>query len=221
MAESDITKRPKRNAKDVGHALAKAGLGIIAGPASELFSLVITPSLEKRRDEWIESIAEGMKALEAQLDGFKIENLCENEKFVSTVMQASQAAIRNHQKEKLDAFRNAVLNAALPNAPDQGLQLMFLNFIDSFTSWHLALLVRLDESEVVRGKEVDGFCPELHGQQAFYHQVIKDLHSRGLTHLQPPSDTTVYSRQFEPTENVTDFGKQFLQFITSPVGSNT
>ena len=48
MAKSDITKRPKKKAGDVAHASVKAGLSFLP-PAAELFSFVVTPSLEKRR----------------------------------------------------------------------------------------------------------------------------------------------------------------------------
>ena len=55
-------------------------------------------------------------------------------------MQASQAAIRNHQSEKREALRNAVLNAALPNAPEESIQQLFINQVDTFTVWHIRLL---------------------------------------------------------------------------------
>ena len=221
MLDPDITKRPELNGKDAVHGVVKAGLSaipVIGGSASELFSLVITPSLEKRRDRWIESIGESLKALEARVEGFKIENLKDNEAFVSTLMQASQAAIVNHQKEKLEALRNAVLNAALADAPEQDLQHMFLTFVDSFTPRHLRLLKCLDESKVIYSeKDLDGFFPELKDQQDFYCQIIRDLHSCGLTNITSPSDDTVVDRRRIFDQNVTDLGKKFLAFIASPL----
>ena len=96
--------------------------------------------MEKRRDERMDSIARRLSELEQKVDELRLEDLRDNEAFVSTVMHASQAALRSHQKEKLDALRNAVLNAALPNAPDDDLQLMVLNYIDSLTPGHLRIL---------------------------------------------------------------------------------
>ena len=128
MTKSDITKRPKRKTADILHTIAKAGLSCIPS-ASDLFSLIVTPSLEKRRDKWIVSIAVALMELDAKFDGFKVENICENDLFLSTVMQATQAAIRNHQKDKLEALKNAVLNAALPKAPKEDLQLAGLYHI--------------------------------------------------------------------------------------------
>jgi hypothetical protein len=58
-------------------------------------------------------------------------------------MHATQAAIRNHQKEKLEALRNAVLNSAEKNALDEDIKLMFVSLIDTFTPWHLRILSSL------------------------------------------------------------------------------
>ncbi len=221
MPESDINKKPEFNGKDSTHAVVRAGLSAIpgvGGPLSELFSLVITPSLEKRRDKWIESIGEALKALEAKVEGFKIENLKDEEAFVSTVMQASQAAIRNHHKEKLEALRNTVLNAALPNAPEQNLQHVFFRIVDSFTPSHLKLLKRLDELPVMNGVALPKpLFDEWKDSPGFCHQIARDLHSYGLTDLMSPWEGSYSPRPlFGRSQNVTDLGKKFLQFIASP-----
>src|SRR5260370_7181085 len=48
--------------------------------------------------------------------------------------------MRSHQREKLQALRNAVLNVAAGTAPDENLQLVFLNYLDTLTPLHLTLL---------------------------------------------------------------------------------
>ena len=219
MAESGIGKLPKREAGDVLQTLAKAGIAALplGGSATELLSLVLAPSLEKRRDKWLEDMAEAFRALEAKLEDFKVENLTGNEAFVSVVMHSSQIALRNHQKEKLEALRNAVLNAALPNSPEQDLQHMFLNIVDSFTPWHIRLLKRLDELEAIQDLVVPkSFFFDLRDQEDFSHQIIRDLHSHGLTPLMSPWEGYASRSQRGRGQNVTGLGKKFLNFITSP-----
>src|SRR5206468_713468 len=63
-----------------------------------------------------------------------------NPRFTSTFIHATLIAMRTHQEEKLEALRNAVINSALPKAPEDDLQLMFLNLIDQFGEWHIRLL---------------------------------------------------------------------------------
>ncbi|MBA7622107.1 hypothetical protein ES703_29478 [subsurface metagenome] len=237
MPESAITKRPKRKASDVLHTVVKAGISAVpgvGGPANELFSLVIKPPLGKRLDKWWESISERLKEVETKVKGFKIENLSENEMFISTLMQATQVAIRNHQRQKLEALRNAVLNAALPNAPEENLQLMFLNFVDSLTLGHLRMLKLLNDFEakrplnrstgvqiefVAKSKEktvitAQKALADLIDNQNFYDQVLKDLRIRGLLEVSM-SDTANFLDKIVNAQP-TNLGKQLLAFIKSP-----
>lgn len=217
MPEPEITKGPKRNASDVAHTLVKAGIATVpcvSSLASELFSLVVTPSLEKRRDEWIESIAKALKALEEKVDGFKIENLQKNEAFVSTVVQASQSAIREHQKEKLEAFKNAVLNTTLPDTPDEELRLIFLEFINTLTPLHLRVLALLNKPPWIKyHKFKEESFPKLTKNHSLCETIVRDLYSCGLVNIRPdPGGDVIYA----PERNTTDLGRAFLKFITSP-----
>lgn len=209
MAKSDIAKRPKRKARDTIHTLARAGISsipIIGGPANELLSLVIIPSLEKRRVEWIESIAETLKGLEEKVNGFRIENLGTNEDFISIITHASQIAIRNHQKEKLEALRNAVLNTTLPNAPEANLQLMFLSFVDSLTPLHIRVLKLLYDKKSI---------PDYESREEFFKQIKQDLVNRGLVSSYSGLSLAQILRSSE--QPLTNLGEQFLKFITSPI----
>lgn len=192
-------------------------------------SAIIVPPLSKRRDEWIESIAKGLKALEEKVDDFNIEARSQNEMFITTVMHAIQVAIRNHQKEKLEALRNAVLNAALPNAPEEDILLMFINFIDIFTSWHLRILKFIDKPQEAgtpyqkfsinsESTVLEDNFPELKGRRAFYEQILKDLFVRGLTNTE--SLDLAMSLQGIFTPKTTVMGREFINFVTSPIESD-
>jgi len=231
MPDTDITKKPKRKASDVVHTLAKAGLSaipIVGGPASEVFSLVVTPSLEKRRDKWIESIAEALKLLEQKVKGFKIENLKDNEAFVSVVMQASQAAMRTHQEEKLEALRNAVLNSALRDSLEENLRLIFLNHVDYFTPLHLLLLRLISEATkktfVDRNKigrkivQTENFGKRGEGFKYLFDEIAADLRSRALIKQDVGHSVWISCDEHQGWyDPITSLGEMFLQFIKSPI----
>jgi hypothetical protein len=192
--------------------------------------LVIAPPLERRRDAWIESISNGLNELAQKVEGFKLEDLTKNEAFITTVTHASQAAIRNHQKEKLEALRNAVLNAALPNAPEQDLQLMFLTYVDTLTTWHLVILKFLDDPKEWGGKNLivypnwsmggvnaalEHAFPSLRSKRETYDVFIKDLYSRGL--ISTDSLHVMISGESILASRTTNMGKRFLTYISSPL----
>ena len=226
-------EKPQTQSGDVAYTLAKAGLSsipVIGGPAKELFSAIIAPPLSKRRDKWIESIATGLKTLEEKVDSFRIEDLSNNNMFVTTVMHASQAAIRNHQEEKLEALRNAVLNSALPNSIEEDYQLMFVDLIDTFTPWHLRILKFFDDPTTWGQKHgvsyprwesgtpahvLDRAFPELTDDRHFCNQIVKDLDIRGLMEGKDLHTDMNVSGMLTP--RTTRIGKRFIAYITSPI----
>ena len=231
---SNQKSKPKAGMGDAAHTIAKAGLSlipIIGGPAAEIFNAIITPPLAKRRDEWIKSIVDGLKELEEKMEDYRIENLSQNEMFITTVMQASQAAVRNHQKEKLEALRNAVLNSSLSNQPDEDLQIIYLDLIDSLTPWGLRIL-KLFENPKEWGQKhniqypnwrmgggaddvLEHAMPELKNRRDFYDPIIKDLFNKGL--LGTDSLHGMTSENGMLASKISERGKQFLKFIESPM----
>lgn len=224
---------PETSKGDVAHTLAKEGISaipVVGGPAAELFAMVVTPPMDKRRRAWADSVGEGLRALETKFEGFRAESLSGNEAFISTVMHASQAAVRSHQQEKLNALRNAIMNVAIGKAPDEDVQLMFLNFVDTLTQWHLRIL-RFFQNPTEYGRHkglVEGrwtmggpatlletYYPELSGHREIYDLVVTDLFARGLFAI--PDLHTTMSGHGMFLSRTTGLGNQFLAFIASPV----
>lgn len=211
---------PQKTPTDTAHAIAKAGLSvipIIGGPAVELFQYVIQPPLEKRRERWMADIGEKLHELEA--NGLKLESLQANEQFISAVMYASQIVLRTHQEAKLEALRNAILNVANGQAPDETFQNMFFNFIDSLTEEHLRILKVFQAPNSPPMMEMGSLnaileynIPESQGQKDLYDQLWKDLFSRGLVNTDRMNITL--SGRGLTEKQTTAIGDAFLKFIT-------
>jgi hypothetical protein len=140
MADDEL-ELPSHSSGDIAHSVAKAGLSaipVIGGPAVELFQYVVQSPLDKRRMAWMAKVGEKLQELENK--GLNLETLQNNEQFISAAMYASHLAMRTHQEEKLSALRNAVINTATGQAPEEALQHMFLDFVDTLTDVHLRML---------------------------------------------------------------------------------
>jgi hypothetical protein len=235
MDEKKPYEVPEASRWNMGHKGTKAFLSVIpcvGGPAAELFDLAIKPPLEKRRAEWFEQIAEAIRRLEEEgIEEVKIENLANDPEFLSTLMHASLIALRTHQEKKLAALRNAVLNTALPTRPEDDLQLIFVQHVDSFTEWHLRILAFLHDPKRVmtekgtidrvhQGEEsllpyLNITYTELKDQSHVRAYIVKDLVNRGLV-----NDHYLNSRTNPPTlfaGHLTPLGTQFWQFIQNPL----
>jgi hypothetical protein len=221
---------PESSNGDLAHAMTKAGLSaipLLGGPAVELFQYVVRTPLEKRRDAWMAKV--GDKLLELETQGIKLEDLQTNEQFVSVVMNATSIALRTHQAEKLDALRNAVMNVAKGQSPEETLQHMFLGFIDSFSELHLRILkafqaplpppALMSEGAIGTLSDVLEFnVPELLNRQDVYIHLWRDLCScrliedtmgEGMVSLEGMVSDIHIARK-----RTSDFGDKFLAFIT-------
>ncbi|NVO65827.1 hypothetical protein [Methanofollis tationis] len=196
--ERDIETDLKLSSGDYVHKGVKVALSAIpfvGSPISEFFSVVIAPPLEKRRTEWLIEIYQRLQYLEETVVGLKIERLAENENFISTLFYATTIAMRTHQHEKIEALRNAVTNTLIMPDVDANLQLIFINFVDRYTPWHLIILKFLDdprkfgENRKIKypnwsmggsATVLEHTFPELKGRRGFYDQIVNDLYSNGL-----------------------------------------
>jgi hypothetical protein len=213
---------PSQSKGDVAHTLAKAGLSAIpfvGGPAVELFQWLVQPPLEKRRVEWMQAVGERLKQLEEQ--GVKLENLQNNEQFVSAVMYASQAAIRTHLLGKREALRNAIINVAVGQTPDETILHLLLSFIDDLTEMHLRILKVFHKPNLPQGISMGGLStvleqaiPDLRNRRDIYDQLWKDLYSRGLVNTESLHVTMTGSGL--AARRTTDLGESLLQFISEP-----
>jgi hypothetical protein len=224
------TRKDKRKSKRLDHvhttgkvATAVAGTivsSIIGVPGlgamgSELYSTVLKPPLTKRTEEHFISIEERLMKLEKEIDGFRIQNLSAKPIFISVFMQAYQIALRNHQEEKLEVLRNAVINVAKPEFPENDIYMMFINWIDTFTPWHIRILHFLDETKgAVAGQLVETVCnnfSELSDERAFASQIIKELKDRGL--IKDTGEIVFPNEEVTIPFYTTGLGKKFLRLI--------
>ncbi|BBK37721.1 hypothetical protein STAQ_27990 [Allostella sp. ATCC 35155] len=221
----------EHSAGDFAHAGARALISlvpVVGGSAAELFSLLVAEPLSKRRDAWIVEIAERLKGLENAVQGFSVEGLAEDPGFTTVLLSATQIAIRTHRAEKHEALRNAVLNAALGDTPDDDLRAIFLGFVDRLTALHLTVLAavqRPSENEmlVARFQNVSrgallpvltAAVPRLHSPPSLATTIWGDLRSALLVEAVDLNMMMTGSGLLQ--KRTTALGDQLLRFISEP-----
>jgi hypothetical protein len=217
--------------KDIAYSIVKAGLGavpFIGSAAIELFTQIVTPPIEKRRVEWMHDIGERLAKLESQGD-IDLSVLQNNPEFIDTVIKTTQFAIRTSETEKIEYFRNALINTALGESPEQSESQIFLNLIDSYTIWHVRILNLFNNpsqwfeiNNIEPPKNVMGgglkiileiAFPELKGRNDFCNLVWEDLKRAGLHDSGSLGVMMTGSGLMQ--NRTTEFGKRFLSFIES------
>ncbi|WDC83375.1 hypothetical protein PL321_11490 [Caloramator sp. mosi_1] len=228
----NIKEDLKNSKEDILHTAAKTGLSMIpvfGGVAAEIFSNIIAPPISKRRDEWLIRIYKELENIKSKIQNFDWDSLSQNDNFITIVMHATQTAIKNHNEEKLEALKNAVLNSAIKIEIDENLQLMFINYIDLLTPWHLKIFTYfrnprewLNERKInipqfyttSPANILEIAFPELKGKRNFYDIIIKDLYSKGLLELESLHTTMTESGAL--TSRTTEIGNKFITYISIP-----
>jgi hypothetical protein len=222
---------PEEQAGDVGRKLIQAAISAVpvaGGPVAELMD-IIRPSIERRRDEWVEDVAHELNRVRKRVKDLEDRDIANDQAFVTAVLNASTMALRTHQREKREALKNAVLNSALRNEPDEDLQAIFLELIDRFTGWHLRIQKYFDDpmgwlerdsrehrlpSMGGAGHLLEDAYPELRTRKEFYTQLVVDLAGSGL--MGGGFLGTTMTQGGMLASRTTDLGRRFLAFIAEP-----
>lgn len=232
MHKSKFTP-PQSTTEDTAHLVTRALLSPVWG-ASELFEHFVKSPLTKRTDEWMAIAADSADFIERNF-GYDLENLASNEKFLTILIQATRVAATSHQREKLDALRNAVVSSVYTQDISEDLQLTFIRFIDELTPSHILLLkffVKF-EAELSKLQSYPDLFSFFNGHfeysNALYRDEFKmfvsDLNTRGLLRMsQYIGDfDDIYDASLELREEtddslprilVTTVGKDFIKFIS-------
>lgn len=234
MSEAPEFLVPASGGTDHLHATLRAALAAIpfaGGAATEVFNAILTPPIEKRRTQWMENVSRAISTL-SQSDAAIVERITGDEKFQSVLIQATWVAIRNHQQEKLDALRNAVLNSAEGTTVSVDRQLLFVRYIDELTPSHLLVLREMiaTQTTISNAESYQDLLDQLAPRMAvpttptFFKLVCVDLQSRGLIRIS--RDVTDFPGLFEqgrilreqhtegPRLLVTDLGEDFFSHVT-------
>lgn len=225
----------KLTAGDLTHKTIKVALSaipVVGSAIAELFTTIIEEPVQRRRVEWLNTLYVKLTEIEVKVDWLSLEKLGENEKFVSVLLTASQIAQRNHQKEKLEALRNAVLNTAVMIDIHDDLKFLFLSFVDELTVTELRILAVANDPigwAKSSGHEVDPknqkieilnlIFPDREENRSTYKLFAKNLHFKGLLKVEFFDNLSLnFGNSGDPHKIISNLGESFLRFISEPIG---
>jgi hypothetical protein len=182
----------KDSDSDKVYNVGKAIINLLPGGSlgSYIYETYVKSPAHQRLDKFLLSLVEAIIEIEDKVESFSPDSPI----FQTALISALGTAMRHHQEQELEALRNTVLNAGLPNAPEADIQRMFLNWLDEFTSWHLMLLRYLHEGTY---NDLQLVRDDLEVKRPFYNQVLQDLNAKGLIQLKEVYVTKEKNEKYE------------------------
>lgn len=238
MAEQDDKlKPPEESTADLLYSAAEAGLSMLgeaAGqatgaslsfPAAAIFRLLCAPPIERKLKVWRTQVSEDLARLIECEQARSFDELRRDEQFSDIVIQATLAAAKTSQQEKLVALENTILNSALQDRLELDMRARFVSLLDELTPTHLALLkfayspvvwaeekgLRIRHAEV----EISEALPALsfrRGTEAWL--MWRDLWTRGLVKNEGIGGRITIGDAHRP---ISGMGIKFYEFISAPV----
>jgi hypothetical protein len=180
--KSQLAQVIKNHNSDIIYNAVKAFINFF--PAGSLISYpyetYVKSPADKRLDDFLLNLIEAIQEIEYKVESFSPDSPI----FQTALLSALGIAMRHHQEQELEALRNAVLNAAMPTAPEADIQRIFLNWLDGFTSRHLMLLKYLHEGTY---SDLQPVRDDLEVNRPFYNHILQDLNAKGLIQLKKKS----------------------------------
>jgi hypothetical protein len=202
-----------------------SSLPLAGGAAGAWYQYLMEGPYNRRLAEWRTRITDVVNQLAS-----KVERLLDNEVFLDAFIQSTRVAQTTHQKEKLEALRNALENSVSPDAPDVDEQARFFRLVDQFSARHILLLrwaeahpsswgSAIHDDQLPNAAGIFGFAlPDLDGHDDLRTLLMDDLVSTHLVRAHDgfPSVVDLDDEYF--VGEVTPLGSRFLRFISATDG---
>lgn len=232
MKSIDRTYVENQTKKDAIHLLLTGSASLVP-IVGDIIKFIFEDPAMKRRDDWIQSLAERIQKLEE--NNIKIEDLKDNENFISAVFYASSIAVKTHSKEKHAILLNALTNTALITSADETKQIIFLNLINEFTELHILLLRFFRNPEFYIKSIYNNQSPQFFSSitSSYLNLFLKQndklnitneiiflltnfLHSNGLISIDSQSISNSLTLNGLKEKRTTTLGDEFIDFIKNP-----
>lgn len=210
--------------RDLVEVLARAALSavpIAGGAAVELFQYATNHGRAVRMQRWIEEVIDTLNR-----HGIAIDSLADRDGFLDAIGPATRAAVETGSPEKIEALRNAVLNATVASDLAADRHAILMDILVWLTPTHVKLLNLFDHPvgwfaradieppRLVMGSQhavVERAYPDLTEDETLLNRAVKDLEQQDLSSI---ALRTIKSGDGVLSQRTRPLGKALLTFIT-------
>lgn len=186
---------------------------------NNVWGAVQAHSLQKRQEQWRDNIEQKLSQLNKSL-----EELGNNEIFVSAVIKGTEAAIKTAEAEKREYLANAVLHS-VDTALSESVVMIYMDLIERYTLWHIKILHYFKNPAASEGVKKENYymgsvlrplfdhfpnLQEVNGEVV--EKILNDLVTDGM--LQKISWHTTMTADGMLESRTTQLGSSFIDFIT-------
>lgn len=200
---------------EVLHRFIRAGIAtipVVGGAAVEVFASIVTSPVEKRKQEWMIHITDVCNELITQ-EVVTLEKLQHDDRFISILMQVSNAAVQTHDEEKLEMLKNAVKNFAVKDVDEQDdVDSVLLHMAFQMPPLYLKILRYVIAPEIGNAKEsILKLFSEMNNDEELADAIWVELLNKGLVNR---LDLNMNFYEDKNNDCTTDLGKRLIDILS-------
>lgn len=199
-----------------------AAVPFVGGPLQTLIGAVLTPSIDKRRDQWLQEVDLLLRRIQGVLGS--LDRLRDDDLFVTAVVEATRIALGTHLEEKIELLRNSLLNLALDPERDDFMAMRLLRFVEELSPEHFVYLEWACDPDAYRLRVPPARPLTPHVRYELFEEdlglsaqvlriVYSDLESRGLAQHTMNTNMLDNPHLTEQPPPIAELGRQLLHFV--------
>ncbi|NOQ23734.1 MAG: hypothetical protein GQ564_00085 [Bacteroidales bacterium] len=208
----------KQHLKNISIA-AISTIPIAGGAISVLLDKYLPEFMQRRRDIMVEEINKDLKLLQENFSNINLSD----DRFISTFIKCTKLSLEEYESEKIEAYRNIILNSVIPAESDFDESTLFINWIQELTIDEIRIIKAINDIDDVVYKNVNSndiyqllkvVYPNL---PADYLIIIgQDLMTKNIV-MGKNSYRKDNNKHSERQWYLTNLGERFVKYITSPI----
>lgn len=224
LNKEEYSNDMEENLADFGESNLRAIVDCIpfGGLLANNIEFLIKPSIEKRKEKWLNLIVDSINFLSNKIEN--VSKMFQDETFVTFIINTTQSAMRTQQDEKINMYKNVLINSYICNNIDLDKKMIFLNWLDNLTLTHMKVLAFMNNpSEFCdnpNGSTMNSIAEimrmsfsNFNDNRQIYENVVKDLYYKGLINTDNISTHMTSSGAFAIRSTVV--GKEFITFVSN------
>lgn len=185
---------------------------VVGGTISVLLDKYLPDAIEKRRDAFLRKLEIDFQKLPDEI----ITSLKDNENFYSVFLKVLSVVTYEHKAEKINAFRNILINSTILTDEKFNEVAFFVKLIDSLSIDQIKILHLFylrDYKKTIKFKNITNFIDENWIIDKSYRwSLVTELIRDGLI-----SSSLERQRNKGEGHQLSTFGEKFINYIFSPI----
>ncbi|WP_167631982.1 hypothetical protein [Mariprofundus ferrooxydans] len=201
---------------------ATSVIPVVGGPVSYILDKYVPEFVEERREAFLRTLNDELE----QVVEAGIEIDLQGERFISIFVRCVRLALDEYEQEKIDSFRNIIVNTAIPRQQDFDETSLMMNWVREFTGDQIRVIkaIKVNDEIAYYGEQSDFYYAVKHHfpkiPREYLIALAQDLIGKNIVIYGKGHRAPEIDKDTNKVWYLSDMGETFVSHITRPHAHN-